>query len=274
MMVDADVAYVSPSSVYRILDEKDLLCRWKPPQRGGEKMAEPSAPHHQWHTDLMNLWVNGRWYFFIGVLDSFSRYIVHWDLLTDMRAGGVVDVVHAALDKYPGCQPRIVHDNGSQFTGKDFRALLKRFSLKQIRTRVAHPESNGRIERFHRSLRQEGLSARDYQNLYDARQVIGEWIEEYNHRRLHAGLQYLTPNDWMQQRQDTRLSERRTKLSTARQQRYRENLKCRIERMKCQRTNGGFAPKPPGFSAFRESGLLSSSEATGPEARRQCPTVN
>ena len=136
MMVDQDVAYLSPSSVYRILDDFDLLSRWKPSTSVGRKPEPPSRPHEQWHTDLMYLWIRGRWYFFIGVLDSFSRYIVHWDLLSSMTASDVTDVVHAALEKHPGLKPRIVHDNGSQFTSKDFRKLVKQFSLKQIRIRT------------------------------------------------------------------------------------------------------------------------------------------
>lgn len=274
MMVDEDVVYLSPSSVYRILDRRDLLCRWKPSQSSARQVPKPTQPHEQWHTDLMYLWVNGRWFFFVGVLDSFSRYIVHWDLLTSMRATEVTDVVHAALEKHPGHHPRIVHDNGGQFTGKDFRKLVKRFSLKQIRIRVHHPESNGRIERFHRSLRQEGLAEHSPQNLYEAHDIIAAWIDEYNNRRLHAGLAYLTPCDWLHDQQQSRLAERQDKLAQARRRRYRENLKRRHNTIDCQRTNGGSAPIPPGFFAFGETGSRSFCDPTGPRDGRQNPTVS
>ena len=141
MMVDQDVAYLRPTTVYRILDKHNLLCRWKPSGSVGQKPQPPTAPHQQWHTDLMYLWIGSRWYFFIGVLDAYSRYIVHWDLLASMRADEVTDVIHEALEKHPGLQPKIVHDNGSQFTSGEFRKLVKRFSLKDIHIRVYHPES-------------------------------------------------------------------------------------------------------------------------------------
>lgn len=177
MMLDEDVVYLSPSSVYRILDRHDLLNRWKPSTSVGQKPPKPTRPHQQWHTDLMYLWICGRWYFFIGVLDGFSRYIVHWELLSSMTAAEVTDVAHAALEKYPQYHPRIVSDNGSQFTSKDFRKLIKRFALQHIRIRVNHPESSGRIERFHRSLREEGLSDKELLDQLQAKRIIGVWIE-------------------------------------------------------------------------------------------------
>lgn len=255
MMVDQEVAYLSPSSVYRILDERNLLCRWKPSISSGRKPEPPTAPHQQWHTDLMYLWINGRWYFFIGVLDAYSRYLVHWELLASMRAQEVTDVIHRALEKYPGLHPKIVHDNGSQFTSRDFRKLVKRFSLTQIRIRIYHPESNGKIERLHRTLRQEGLADKTLVNQLQVREIIAEWVEHYNRERLHAGLAYLTPQDWLEGRQQVRLDERKKKLQQAKKTRYEENLKRRQNEISCQRAEtGGFAPEPPGFTAKAESG--------------------
>jgi putative transposase len=75
-MVDANVAYLSPSTVYRILDRHQSLCRWKPSRAVGQKPEPPSRPHQVWHTDLMYLWMSGRWYFFMALLDGFSRYIL------------------------------------------------------------------------------------------------------------------------------------------------------------------------------------------------------
>lgn len=260
MMVDEDVAYLSPSSVYRILDEADLLSRWKPSTSVGQKPQPPGRPHEQWHTDLMYLWIRGRWYFFIGVLDSFSRYIVHWDLLSSMTASDVTDVVHAALEKHPELKPRIVHDNGSQFTSKDFRKLVKRFSLKQIRIRVHHPESNGRMERFHRSLREEGLADKELRNQLEAKDIIDQWVRHYNDERLHASLGYLTPQDWLLGRQQERAAERKLKLKTGRVHRYQENLK-RFSSSSCQRPGGDSAPAPPGFSALGGSGWDSQTQS-------------
>jgi putative transposase len=251
MMVDADVAHLSPSSVYRILDRHQLLSRWKPSRALGQKPEPPSRPHQVWHTDLMYLWISGRWYFFMAVLDGFSRSILHWELLASMRSDEVVDVVHAALEKHPGEKPRIVHDNGPQFTGKEFRELIKRFSLEEIRIRVYHPESNGKIERFHGVLRHEGLSDQELKHQLHAQDIIGRWVNHYNQERLHAALAYLTPQDWLLERQQARLAERKQKLETAQKHRYQENLKRRQKEV-VKDPVGGVAPKPPGFSALTE----------------------
>jgi len=129
----------------------------------------PTRPDEQWHIDLMYLWVAGRWYFFVAVLDAYSRYIVHWELLTSMLAQDVVAVAHAALLLVPGATPRIVHDRGSQFTGKDFRTLVKYFALEDIKIRVNHPQSNGLYERFNGSTRREGIGDIDARSLPCAR---------------------------------------------------------------------------------------------------------
>jgi putative transposase len=274
MMVDQDVAHLSPSSVYRILDRNNLLSRWKARRSVGTKPEPPTAPHQRWHTDIMYLWVSGRWYFFIGVLDGYSRYIVHWELLASMRAEDVTLVILAALEKYPGVLPCLIHDNGTQFTSKEFRALIKQFSLKQIHIRIHHPQSNGKMERFHRTLRDEGLSDQEPENQLQARDIIAEWVTHYNQERLHAGLSYLTPEDWLAGRDKQRLEERQQKLETARKRRYQLNVKRQKEQSKpdpkpkqdprreefgqqgidCQTTIGGFAPEPPGFTALSGAG--------------------
>jgi putative transposase len=255
MMVDQDIAYLKPTTVYRILDKHNLLSRWKPSGSAGRKPPKPEAPHEQWHTDLMYLWIGSRWYFFIGVLDGYSRYIVHWDLLASMRADEVTDVIHEALEKHPGFHPKIVHDNGTQFTSREFRNLVKRFSLKQIHIRVHHPQSNGKIERFHRTLRQEGLSDKTLVNQLQARDIIGEWVEHYNRERLHAGLAYLTPEDLLEGRKEARIDERKKKLELGRLNRYRQNLKRRQEEMNCQRAqSGALPPNPQDLPHCAESG--------------------
>jgi putative transposase len=224
MMVDEDVAYLSPATVYRLLSEKDLLCRWKPKGSGsGQKPKAPQRPHERWHTDLMYLWVQGRWYFLVTVLDAYSRYLVHWNLLMTMHAEEVTDVVHAALEKYPQEHPQVVHDQGSQFTGKEFKQLVRRFDLEDIPTKRAHPQSNGTQERWYRSLRQEGLSQADLNSYEQALRIIGEWVDYYNEERLHASLNYLPPAEYFRGNPPARLQERRQKLSQGRKARRERN---------------------------------------------------
>lgn len=215
-MVDEDVAYLTPSAVYRVLDRQDLLYRWKrSTASSGKKPKEPQRPDEVWHTDLMYLWVRGRWYFLVSVLDGYSRYIVAWELVLTMAAAEVVNVVHQPLEERPGVRPRIVRDNGSQFVAKEWRELVARFDLVDIATKVRHPESNGRIERYHRSVREEGLAEVDPTNLYEARAVIAQWVDYYNHRRLHAALNYLRPVDYYRGDPEALMAERRRKLTEA-----------------------------------------------------------
>ena len=231
MMVDGDVAYLSPSSVYRILNDADLLYRYKRScKSSGRYDFKPTAPHQQWHTDILYLWVKNRWYFFVGVLDAYSRYIVHWELLESMTGADVRAVLQSALKKYPGSHPRLVTDNGVQFKGDDFKALIKEFALKDIKIRIKHPESNGAIERFHRSLREEAIGEDVPQDKYEALDTIAGWVEHYNNERLHAGLKYLCPVDYLEGNVEARLAERTGKLKKAARKRRQENLKRFCER--------------------------------------------
>jgi transposase InsO family protein len=221
MMVDADVAYLSPASVYRVLRAADLLYRWKRSRAAGERPAEPTRPHERWHTDLMYLRVGDVWYFLVTVLDAYSRYVVHWDLLTSMTAADVRVVIQDALTQ-TGAHPEVVSDNGSQFTARDFKELVRDFALEHIRIRTYHPESNGRVERFHRSTR-EALASAEFQNLSTARAIIGRWVTHYNERRLHAALHYLPPAEYYAGDPAARLSERDRKLAAARIRRRQRN---------------------------------------------------
>ena len=215
-MVDENIAFLSPSAVYRILDRYDLLYRWKRSSpSGGTRPRDASHPDEVWHTDLLYLWVSGRWYFLVSVLDSYSRYIVVWELVLTLAAAEVVNVVHQALEERKGTRPRIVRDNGSQFTAKEWRQLIAQFELVDIATRVRHPESNGRIERYHRSVREEGLADAELNDLYQARETIAVWVEYYNNQRLHAGLQYLRPVDYYRHDPDELMRERQRKLAEA-----------------------------------------------------------
>lgn len=216
-MIDADVAYLSPSSVYRVLDEADLLYRWKRSSRSGEAPPRPERPHERWHTDLMYLRIADSWYFLVAVLDAYSRYVVHWELLATMAAADVRRVVQQALET-TNAQPAIVTDNGSQFTAAEFKDLVRRFSIEHIRIRTYHPESNGTVERFHRTTR-EALAEEELSNLARAREIIAAWVRHYNEERLHAGIGYLPPTEYYRGHPAARQAERMEKLTRAREAR-------------------------------------------------------
>ena len=216
MMIDGDIAYLTPSTVYRILDRYDLLYRWKRPEPGyGRKVPEATYPNEVWHVDLMYLWVRGRWYFLVSVLDSYSRFIVHWELALSMRAQEIAEIIAVALEKVPGKKPRIVRDNGSQFLAKEWREVIRHFELEEIPIRVRHPESNGRIERYHRSVREEAFGDRELEDLYQARDLLRQWVSYYNQERLHSALNYLRPVDYYEGDPEALLAEPKRKMTEA-----------------------------------------------------------
>lgn len=111
---------------------------------------------------------------------------------------------------------------GSQFRAKDFKELVRDFELEHIRIRTYHPESNGKLERFHRSTR-EALDDVELRNLGRAREIIGRWVQFYNARRLHASLHYLPPAEYWEGDPEARIQERKEKLERGRKHRERIN---------------------------------------------------
>jgi putative transposase len=222
-MIDQDVAYLSESAVYRILDSENLLCRWALPNRkGGDAPPRPTAPHQRWHTDIMHLRLGDTWYFLVSFIDAYSRFLLHWRLLPNMCAEAVTLAQLEALEKYPGARPEIVSDRGSQYTSREFRKLIERFELKHILCRVAHPQSNGIIERYHRSTRGP-LREELPENYLAALDVITIWGNDYNEHRLHAALRHIEPAEYFRGDPERRMNERRAKLERARLQRRQAN---------------------------------------------------
>lgn len=231
-MVDEDVAFLSASSVYRVLSEADLLYRWKRSAHSGTVPEKPTRPNERWHTDIMYLRVADTWYFLVTVLDSYSRYVVHWNLLSSMAAWDVSLVVQEALEltrrDYPGAseaKPDVVSDNGAQFTSRDFKQLVREFGLQHIRIRTYHPESNGVLERFHRTTREEIADGAggELTNLVQAGEIIARWVTHYNDSRLHAGLGYIEPAEYYKGDPEARRAERCAKLVRAREERRKVN---------------------------------------------------
>lgn len=196
MMVDAQIACVGESTVYRVLSEADLLSRWKRSERSsGEYHFRPTAPNQQWHTDVMYVWVAARFYFLLSFVDAFSRYIVHHKLLLTLDGQAVATELQAALEAGQGVQPRVVHDHGSEFVNRDVAAVVKAHNLIDIKTRPRHPESNGIVERFNGTVRDE--TDNDYGTSYlQAEAIIAKLLHHYNEERLHATLGYMTPATW------------------------------------------------------------------------------
>jgi transposase InsO family protein len=151
----------------------------------------------------------------VSALDSYSRFIVHWELALSMRAQEVAEMIATALENLPGKKPRIVRDKGAQFAAKEWREVICHFELEEIPIRIRHPESNGRIERYHRSVREEAFGDRELEDLYQARDLLRHWVKYYNQERLHSALNYLRPVDYYEGDPRALLAERKRKLGAA-----------------------------------------------------------
>lgn len=221
MMIDDNFVVVSPSTTYRVLKSAGLLNRWNKVKRSskGQGFNQPTAPHQHWHTDIKYVNYHGTFLFLISVIDGYCRYIIHHELRQNMQQFDIQITLQRALEKYPGYKPRIISDNGPQFISKDFAEYLKLVGLQHIRTSVAYPQSNGKIERYHRTIHQDCLMKSSLINLDDARKQIADYINYYNTKRLHSSLYYLTPEDFLVGRFEEKLIVRERKLKEAKKNR-------------------------------------------------------
>lgn len=231
MMLDDNIAAVSPSTTYRVLKSMGLLNRWNKIKKStkGNGFDQPTTVHQHWHTDIKYVNFRGTFLFLISVIDGYSRYIVHHELRTNMQEYDVQITIQRALEKYPLAKPRLITDNGSQFISKDFAEYLKQAGLQHIRTSIAYPQSNGKIERYHRTIHQECLMTKSLIDLDDAREQIAGFIGYYNTKRLHSSLFYLTPDDFLNDRITEKLEVRNTKLQLVKKARQSEGGQARYE---------------------------------------------
>lgn len=225
MMNDEGIAALSESAVYTILAKHNLLGPFSSRLSDAENeyQHKPSKVHEHWHTDLAYVKINGVFYFLIMLLDGYSRYILGWELLTDMTSRSVQDFIARIRQLYPNCFPKLIHDNGACFVSRDFKILMSRLDIQQIHTRRNHPETNGKIERLNGTLRQEALRLNPPSSFTDAERVIGDFVDLYNNRRLHAGIKYLRPVDLFLGRGQQILEQRKARLATARRARILTN---------------------------------------------------
>ncbi len=217
MMLDADVVAVSTSSVYRVLKAAGMLQRWnRKPSLKGTGFHQPQRPHRHWHVDIAYVNIAGTFYFLCSVLDGYSRYIVHWEIREKMEDIDVETIVQRAREKYPDENPRIISDNGPQFVSKEFKKFIRISGMTHVRTSPYYPQSNGKLERYHRTIKSDCIRPGTPLTLEDARRTITSFVDRYNNVRLHSAIQYITPNDKLLGRDKEILAERDRKLSEAR----------------------------------------------------------
>ena len=225
--------FVSEASVYRLLKAHDLITSpaFVVIKAADEFKDKTKAPNELWQTDFTYLKVIGwGWFYLSTVLDDFSRYIIAWKLCTTMKADDVTDTLELAL-KASGCdqatvvhRPRLLSDNGSSYVAGDLAIWLEERDITHVRGAPYHPQTQGKIERWHQTLKNRIL----LENYYlpgDLEAQIEGFVDHYNHHRYHESLENLTPADVYFGRGKTVLLEReRIKRQTIQQRRLQHQI--------------------------------------------------
>jgi putative transposase len=202
-VTDTRNMYISESTVYRILRREGLI---KPAEivgfkAGKEYRRKTKRINELWASDCCHLKVTyWGWYYLDTVMDDFSRFILGWDLKTDMTGGSLEDVVQQAVD-FTGMtdvpiedRTVLLSDNGAGYISQQFNQYLRLVGIRHITASPFHPQTNGKIERYHRTLKGE-INQVPYDIPSELREAIRKFIEYYNYRRYHEGLGNVTPYD-------------------------------------------------------------------------------
>ena len=216
-MIDEAVVPCAPSTVYRVLKSAGLLNTWeKKASRKGEGFEQPTHAHEHWHIDISYVNIAGTFYYLCSILDGYSRWIVHWALEETMTNAQVQIVLQGAREAVPGATPRVISDNGPQFIARDFKEFIRLCGMSHVTTSPYYPQSNGKLERWHKSLKSESIRRNCPVSMADARELIGAYVEQYNTVRLHSAIGYVTPQAKLQGREQAIFAERKQRLAQAR----------------------------------------------------------
>lgn len=200
-ITDEQGIFISESSVYRILKKSGLVTA---PSHilisaANEFKDKTSFVHEMWQTDFTYFKIVGwGWYYLSTVIDDFSRYIVHWELCKTMKAQDVQRTVDRAIIKAglkKGQVPKLLSDNGSCYVAGEIKTYLEEeYKMKQIHGRPAHPQTQGKIERYHRTMKNV-VKLHHYYSPEELIKALEEFVNRYNNERYHESLQNLTPAD-------------------------------------------------------------------------------
>jgi putative transposase len=202
-LTDSGSMYVSESTVYRVLKREGLI---KPAEIIGFKAAKEyhrktKKPNELWASDCCHLRViDWGWYYLETVMDDFSRFILSWDLKTDMTGGSLEDVMQQAVD-FTGMtdvpvedRTVLLSDNGAGYISQQFNQYLRFVGIRHITASPFHPQTNGKIERYHRTIKGE-INQVPHDMPSELKEAIRAFIDYYNYRRYHEGLGNVTPYD-------------------------------------------------------------------------------
>ena len=193
--------FISESSVYRILKSNGLIeqVEHRFLAAADEYHTKTKFVNEMWQTDFTYFRIVGwGWYYLSTIIDDYSRYIVHWELCSNMAKEDVKRSVAKAVAK-AGVSlqnpPKLLSDNGPCYIAKELEVHLRdNYNIKQIHGAPLHPQTQGKIERYHRSMKNR-INLHNYYSPSELEQAIGEWVDHYNNCRYHESLQNLTPAD-------------------------------------------------------------------------------
>lgn len=229
MMNDADVVCASPSTTYRVLHAAGRLDKWNAKtSKKGTGFNQPSAAHAHWHVDIAYVNVAGTFYYLCSVLDGYSRYIAHWEIREAMKESDVEIILQRAREKFPEARPRIITDNGPQFIARDFKNFIRMAGMTHVRTSPYYPQSNGKIERWHKTIKNTTIRPLSPESLDEARRAVQKFVEDYNDRRLHSAIGYVTPADMLHGREQAVWDARDRRLEAARERRAASREQARL----------------------------------------------
>lgn len=212
--------FISESSVYRILKSRGLITSpaYIVMQAGNEFKDKTTRPNQMWQTDFTYFKIVGwGWYYLSTVLDDYSRYIVHWELCSNMKVDDVTRSIDRALKK-AGLNkrnaPKLLSDNGSCYISSELSDYIQNKGMEHVRGKPNHPQTQGKIERYHRSMKNI-VKLENYYLPGDLIQRLEEFVGYYNNHRYHESLDNLTPADVYYGRGKRILNQRKiTKIKT------------------------------------------------------------
>jgi putative transposase len=220
MMIDEDLVAASPSSVYRVPAQAGMIRRWeRKASSKGKGFVQPLGQHKHWHIDVSYINVCGTFYYLCSILDGYNRYSVNHEIREQMNEQDAEVILQLALEAFPGVHPRVISDNGPQFIAKDFNAFVKLKGMSQVRTSPYYLQSNGKIERWHQSLKRECIRRKTPLCLADAQRIVAGFVKHYNTARLHSAIGYVTPADKLRGKDKAILAERDRRFQAARDRR-------------------------------------------------------